>query len=160
MPIGLVLLPLARRVLAESRGPAPQLDLGGLALGAIGLLGVTFGIVRGNPAGWGSLQVVGALAVGAAALAGFVAYEARVARHPMLPMRFFASRGFAATNGVSLIMFFGMFGSIFFLTQVFQTAQGYSRARVRAAHAAVDGDADLRGADRRASSATASARGR
>jgi MFS family permease len=44
----------------------------------------------------------------------------------MLPMRFFASRGFAATSGVSLIMFFGMFGSIFFLTQVFQTAQHYT----------------------------------
>ncbi len=129
VPVGLALLPVARRVLAESRGAGgteSQLDLGGLALGALGLLGVTFGIVRGNPQGWASLQVVGALAVGVLALAAFVAYELRVARHPMLPMRFFASRGFAATNGVSLIMFFGMFGSIFFLTQVFQTAQGYS----------------------------------
>jgi EmrB/QacA subfamily drug resistance transporter len=129
VPVGLVLLPLARRALEESHGaggPSSQLDLGGLALGAIGLLGITFGIVRGNPHGWDSLQVVGALAIGVAALAGFVAYELRVARHPMLPMRLFASRGFAATNGVSLIMFFGMFGSIFFLTQVFQTAQGYS----------------------------------
>jgi MFS family permease len=44
----------------------------------------------------------------------------------MLPMRFFRSRGFAATNAVSLVMYFGIFGSIFFLTQVFQTAQGYS----------------------------------
>jgi EmrB/QacA subfamily drug resistance transporter len=126
VPVGLALLPAARRVLAESHGAAAQLDLGGLVLGGLGLLGITFGIVRGNPHGWGSLQVVGALAVGAVALAGFVAYEARVARHPMLPMRFFRSRGFAATNGVSLIMFFGMFGSIFFLTQVFQTAQHYT----------------------------------
>ena len=64
----------------------------------------------------------------------------------MLPMRFFRSRGFAATSAVSLVMYFGIFGSIFFLTQVFQTAQGYSRAGVRPAHAAVDRDAD----DRRA----------
>ncbi|MEA2126954.1 MAG: hypothetical protein QOI80_3736 [Solirubrobacteraceae bacterium] len=126
VPVGLLLIPVARRILAESHGPASQLDFGGLGLGALGLLGITFGIVRGNPEGWGSLQVVGALAIGAVSLAAFVAYELRVARHPMLPMRFFASRGFAATNGVSLIMFFGMFGSIFFLTQVFQTAQGYS----------------------------------
>jgi EmrB/QacA subfamily drug resistance transporter len=126
VPVGLLLIPVARRILAESHGPASQLDFGGLGLGALGLLGITFGIVRGNPQGWGSLQVVGALAIGAVSLAAFVAYELRVARHPMLPMRFFASRGFAATNGVSLIMFFGMFGSIFFLTQVFQTAQGYS----------------------------------
>jgi nitrate/nitrite transporter NarK len=84
-----------------------------------------FGIVRGNPDGWGSLPVVGSLVAGAALLAAFVAYEQRVA-HPMLPMRFFKSRGFAATNAVSLVMYFGIFGSIFFLTQVFQTAQGYS----------------------------------
>ena len=44
----------------------------------------------------------------------------------MLPMRFFRNRGFAATNGVSLAMFFGAFGSIFLLAQFFQVAQGYS----------------------------------
>jgi MFS family permease len=38
----------------------------------------------------------------------------------MLPMEFFANRGFAVTNAVSLAMFFGMFGSIFFLSQFLQ----------------------------------------
>ena len=125
VPVGLALLPAARRVLTESHGPAGQLDLGGLALGTLGLLGVVFGIVRGNPAGWGSAEVVGSLVAGALLLAAFVAHEQRTA-HPMLPMRFFRSRGFAATNAVSLVMYFGIFGSIFFLTQVFQTAQHYS----------------------------------
>jgi EmrB/QacA subfamily drug resistance transporter len=125
VPVGLALLPVARRVLVESHGPSPELDLGGLALGALGLLGVVFGIVRGNPAGWGSFEVVGSLAAGVALLIAFVRYEQRVA-HPMLPMRFFRSRGFAATNAVSLVMYFGIFGSIFFLTQVFQTAQHYT----------------------------------
>jgi EmrB/QacA subfamily drug resistance transporter len=125
VPVGLALLPFARRVLSESHGPNRTLDLGGLALGSLGLLAVVFGIVRGNPEGWGSPTVVGSLAGGAALLAAFVAYESRVAA-PMLPMRFFRQRGFAATSAVSLIMYFGIFGSIFFLTQVFQTAQGYS----------------------------------
>jgi MFS family permease len=44
----------------------------------------------------------------------------------MLPMRFFQNRAFAATNAVSLAMFFGTFGSIFLLAQFFQAAQGYS----------------------------------
>jgi MFS family permease len=44
----------------------------------------------------------------------------------MLPMRFFRDRAFSAANGASLFMYFGMFGSIFLLTQFFQTAQGYS----------------------------------
>jgi len=41
-------------------------------------------------------------------------------------MRLFASRGFSATNLASVLMFFGMFGSIFLLAQFFQTVQGYS----------------------------------
>jgi nitrate/nitrite transporter NarK len=69
--------------------------------------------------------VVGSLAGGAVLLAGFVVWEARTSS-PMLPMRFFRDRGFAATNGVSLAMFFGAFGAIFLLAQFFQVAQGYS----------------------------------
>ena len=125
VPVGLVALPVARRMLAESHGPSQRLDLGGLALGSAGLLGIVFGLVRGNPAGWGSAEVLVSLAGGALALAAFVAYESRQA-DPLLPMHFFRSRGFAATNGVSLIMMLGIFGSIFFLAQLFQTAQGYS----------------------------------
>jgi nitrate/nitrite transporter NarK len=63
--------------------------------------------------------------VGVLLLAAFVAWELR-SPAPMLPMRLFKSRAFAATNGVSLAMFFGAFGSIFLLAQFFQTAQGYS----------------------------------
>src|SRR5205823_219275 len=63
--------------------------------------------------------------IGGALVAAFVAWELR-AREPMLPMRFFRNRAFAAANGASLLMYFGMFGSIFLLTQFFQTAQGYS----------------------------------
>ena len=58
-------------------------------------------------------------------LAAFVAWELR-APAPMLPMRFFRSRAFAASNGVSFAMYFGVFGSIFLLAQFFQVAQGLS----------------------------------
>ena len=44
----------------------------------------------------------------------------------MLPMAFFRNRAFSLANLASLLMFFGMFGSIFLLTQFFQTVQGYS----------------------------------
>jgi MFS family permease len=62
---------------------------------------------------------------GALLLTAFVAWERRTPE-PMLPMRFFRDRAFAAANGASLFMYFGMFGSIFLLTQFFQTAQGFS----------------------------------
>jgi EmrB/QacA subfamily drug resistance transporter len=124
VPIGIILLPLATR-LTESHGPDKALDLPGLAFVSFGLLGIVWGLVNGNADGWSSPAIVGALVAGGVLLAGFVGWEFR-AREPMLPMRFFRNRAFAAANGASLLMYFGMFGSIFLLTQFFQTAQGYS----------------------------------
>jgi len=124
VPIGIVLLPLAARRLTESFGPAKELDLPGLVLAAAGLLGITFGIVRGEVLGWTSATVVGSLSAGVVLVAAFLVWESRAAA-PMLPLRFFRSRGFAATNGAAFAMFFGVFGAIFLLSQFFQTAQGY-----------------------------------
>ena len=124
VPVGLLLLPLATQ-LRESYGPDKALDIPGVALGGLGLLGLVWGLVNGNADGWTSPQIVGALAAGVALLAAFVAWELRTPA-PMLPMRFFRDRAFSAANGASLFMYFGMFGSIFLLTQFFQTAQGYS----------------------------------
>jgi EmrB/QacA subfamily drug resistance transporter len=124
VPIGLAVLPLTR-LLTESHGPDKALDLPGLALASGGLFGLVWGLVHGNGDGWGSPQIVGSLAAGVVLLAAFVAWQAR-ARSPMLPLRFFRDRAFAAANGASLAMYFGMFGSIFLLSQFFQTAQGYS----------------------------------
>src|SRR5581483_588067 len=75
--------------------------------------------------GWTSAGVVGPMVAGALLVAAFVAWELR-APSPMLPMRFFRSRTFALTNIASLLMFFGMFGSIFLLAQFFQTVQHLS----------------------------------
>jgi EmrB/QacA subfamily drug resistance transporter len=125
VPIGLVLVPLAWRRLTESHGPAAQLDLPGLVLAGTGLFGLTFGIVRANALGWTSATVTISIATGVVLLAAFLWWQTR-APAPMLPLRFFRSRAFAASNGVSFAMFFGVFGSIFLLSQFFQTAQGYS----------------------------------
>jgi EmrB/QacA subfamily drug resistance transporter len=125
VPIGLVLIPVAVARLSESRGPSRTLDLPGLVLAGTGLFGLTFGIVRATALGWTSPTVVTSIATGVVLLAAFLWWETR-APAPMLPLRFFRSRAFAATNGVSFAMFFGTFGSIFLLSQFFQTAQGYS----------------------------------
>jgi EmrB/QacA subfamily drug resistance transporter len=124
VPVGLLLLPLATQ-LRESHGPDKALDVPGVVLGGLGLLGIVWGLVNGNADGWTSTQIVSALVAGSILLAAFVVWELRAAE-PMLPMRFFRNRAFAAANGASLFMYFGMFGSIFLLTQFFQTAQGYS----------------------------------
>ncbi len=125
VPIGLGLAPLALTRLEETRGTDSALDLPGLALASSGLLGIVWGLVRGNSLGWTTLGIVGPIASGVLLLAVFVAWELRV-ESPMLPMHFFRGRTFALTNVASLLMFFGMFGSIFLLAQFFQTVQGYS----------------------------------
>jgi EmrB/QacA subfamily drug resistance transporter len=123
VPIGIVLAPLAMRWLDESHGPYGSLDLRGLALASTGAFGVVFGLIRAQSLGWTSATVLASLIAGVVLLAGFIAWERR-AREPMLPMAFFARRSFAVTNVASLTMYFGMFGSIFFLSQYMQDVLG------------------------------------
>ena len=125
VPIGIVLAPFAYRVLDESHGPDGVLDVRGLVLASAGLFALVWGIVRGNDQGWLSPEILGVLGLAVVLLGAFVAWERR-APAPMLPLRLFRSRAFSATNGVSLIMNFGIFGSIFLLAQFLQTVQGYS----------------------------------
>jgi EmrB/QacA subfamily drug resistance transporter len=125
VPIGIVLIPLVLRRLDETYGPAAKLDLTGLALASTGLTGIVWGLVRGHGQGWTSSEIVISLVAGALVFALFVLWELRTAE-PMLPMRFFQNRVFTLANVASLLMFFGMFGSIFLLSQFFQTVQGYS----------------------------------
>ena len=125
VPIGLVLAPLAYSRLEESHGGDRALDLPGLGLASTGLLGIVWGLVRGNDHGWTSAGIVVPIVAGALLVAAFVVWELR-ASSPMLPMQFFRDRTFTLTNVASLFMFFGMFGSIFFLAQYFQTVQGSS----------------------------------
>lgn len=125
VPIGIALVPLARLRLAETRGASGSLDLPGLALISAGLLALVWGLVRGQPEGWTSPTVIASMGGGLALLVAFGIWEAR-SRVPMLPLRFFRDRSFALANAASLFMFFGMFGSIFLLSQFLQLVQGYS----------------------------------
>jgi EmrB/QacA subfamily drug resistance transporter len=125
VPIGLALTPTAASRLTESYGPRPQLDLRGLALASGGALGITWGLVRANAVGWISGEVISALAAGAILVAAFIAWERR-AQHPMVPPALFRSRTFAAANGVSFFMYAGLFGALFLMSQLLQTALGYS----------------------------------
>jgi EmrB/QacA subfamily drug resistance transporter len=124
VPIGLVVIPLAARKIDESRGRPARLDAGGVVLVTVAALGLVWGLVRGNTAGWGSPEVAGALAGGVVALVAFVAWEIRT-REPMLPMRLFRSRAFAAGNAAGFAMYASIFGAAFFLAQYFQTAWHY-----------------------------------
>jgi EmrB/QacA subfamily drug resistance transporter len=123
VPIGLVIAPLAAWKLIESYGPDRGLDPRGLVLAVVGLFPLTFGIIRSSALGWGNATVLLSIAFGIVMMAFFLLHESRT-KEPMLPLRFFRSRAFSATNAVSFVMFFGIFGSLFFLSQYFITVQG------------------------------------
>jgi EmrB/QacA subfamily drug resistance transporter len=125
VPLGIAVLPLARLRLAESHGTGAPLDGSGTLLASGGLFGIVYGLVRGPSDGWTAPLVMTGLFAGSALLLGFVLYSLR-AKNPMLPMRLFRSRAFSGINAASLLMFLGMFGSIFLLSQFMQGVLGYS----------------------------------
>lgn len=125
VPLGLALLPLSIVKLQESFGPSKVLDVRGVILVGLGLLGVVHGIVRANALGWTDPVIVSSIAIGVVFLVAFVIRESRV-KDAMLPMRLFKSRSFSATNAASFALNFGLFGSTFLLAQTFQVAQGYT----------------------------------
>ena len=124
VPIALIAVPLVLTRMKESFGPDADLDIPGLALVTGAALGIVWGLVRGNAAGWGSPEVVASIAAGVLLAGAFVAWEAR-ARAPMLPLSLFRSRGFSAGNAAIFFTFAALFGSVFFYAQLLQFGLGY-----------------------------------
>ncbi len=122
VPIGLLTIPVVFRRVEESYGPRSAPDAAGLALITGAALGIVWGLVRGNSAGWGSVEVIATLALGALLTVAFVVRERRAAE-PMLPMRMFASRPFSAGNAGIFFMSTSLYGAVFFMAQFLQIAQ-------------------------------------
>jgi EmrB/QacA subfamily drug resistance transporter len=125
VPVGIVAVPLALLALPNTFGARLRADVTGLLLVAVGVLAVVYGIVRGNDAGWGSLEVTGSLGLGALLIAAFIVWESRTPA-PLLPLRLFRDRSFSLANVIGLTFSFGVFGAIFILIQFLQIVQGYS----------------------------------
>jgi EmrB/QacA subfamily drug resistance transporter len=125
VPIGLLAIVLAPRFLPETFGSTAPIDLPGVGLITVGVVGLVWGLVRANDAGWGSVEIVSTLAVGIAALCAFVVWESR-APHPMLPLRLLAIRPFAAGNAAAFFSMGSISAGSFLTTQYFQFGLGYS----------------------------------
>jgi EmrB/QacA subfamily drug resistance transporter len=123
VPIGIVAVVLASVRLSRSRGADRSLDLPGVALAGAGLVGIVWGATHGNALGWTDPQILAAIGAGVALVAAFLAWETRTAE-PMLPLGILRGRASVVANGISFLMSFGMFGSIFLLSQLFQVVQG------------------------------------
>lgn len=125
VPVGLAMIPLSAVWLRESYGPRPNLDIVGLILAGIGLCALTWAPVRAPVAGWGSSEVLLTAAAGVVFVIAFLVWE-RSTTHPMLPLEYFALRGFSAANGVIFFQFLSLLGALFMITQLFQIGLGNS----------------------------------
>jgi EmrB/QacA subfamily drug resistance transporter len=124
LPIGMIAIVLVFARLRESFGPAAGLDIAGLVITAVAALALVWGLLRGNVLGWSSPEVMSALILGMLFAAAFVAWELR-APAPMVPMRLFRSRAFAAGLTASFLFYAAMYGVLFLLPQFLQTSLGY-----------------------------------
>jgi EmrB/QacA subfamily drug resistance transporter len=125
VPIGVLAIVLGIRLLPESHGAVERVDLVGVGLVTAGVVGLVWAMVRANGVGWSSPEIVSTLVGGAALLVAFVGWERRVAA-PMVPMRLFRSRAFAAGNVTMFLMSGATFAAAFLIVQEFQFARGYS----------------------------------
>ncbi|WP_407345193.1 DHA2 family efflux MFS transporter permease subunit [Pengzhenrongella phosphoraccumulans] len=127
VPLAIAVIAVAVRHVPESRDPdaARQIDVAGALTGAIGLALVTYGFTAWPERGATDPLVLGTLAVGALAMLGFVAIEAR-SPHPMLPLEVFRSRVFSAANVVTFVVYGAIGGLFFFLVITLQVVVGFS----------------------------------
>jgi EmrB/QacA subfamily drug resistance transporter len=123
VPIGVALMPLATRSMAESRGPRVPYDVAGLALSGAGLLGLVWGLVRANAAGWGSPQVYGPLTAGTVLMVAFAAWERR-AGSPMIPLNLFRNAPYVSSNAAGFLMTASMMSGVVFFVQYLQASLG------------------------------------
>jgi EmrB/QacA subfamily drug resistance transporter len=127
VPIVLITLFLVLRVVPEGRPRAAdaKVDVIGATLCALGLAGITYGLIEQPLQGWGDPTVAGPLLGGAALFAAFLVWEAR-SPHPMLPLSLFRRRNFAVGNIETFSMYAGLGLLFFFLVLFLQQVAGYS----------------------------------
>ena len=124
VPVGLLVLALARRSLTETPSRNGHFDVLGALTSTVGVTSLAYGFVRAASNGWGDVVTIGAFACGLVLMGVFIALERRAAE-PITPLRLFADRSRNASYVGRLFLVAGMFGMFFFLTQFLQDVLGY-----------------------------------
>jgi EmrB/QacA subfamily drug resistance transporter len=125
VPIGIILLALARSVLPETERRTGRFDLAGAFTSTVGMTALVYGFVHAASDGWSNAETIGSFALGLVLMAAFVFTETR-AESPITPLRLFASRNRSTSYVARLLLVAGMMGMFFFLTQFLRGVLGYS----------------------------------
>ena len=126
VPVGAVMLVLARRYVPESRAPRPRrVDVPGQLLMIVLLGSLTYAVIEGPAAGWASVQTLALFGLAAASLAAFIAVERRL-REPLLELRFFRGPMFSGAAVIAVLAFTALSGFLFIATLYLQQVRGDS----------------------------------
>src|SRR4051794_2565363 len=125
VPIGLLMIYAAPRVLPETVKRPGRFDLTGALTSTLGMSAVVYGFVRAASDGWGNDITVASFAAGVVLLVAFVLNELR-AEQPITPLRLFASRERSGAYVARILVVGAMFSMFFFLTQYLQGVAGFS----------------------------------
>ena len=131
VPIGLAVLAVTPRFVAETPRLPGRFDLAGALTATAGVTTLVYGFIRAAADGWGNRLALAAFGAAAVLLALFVVTETR-ARQPITPMRLFTDVSRAGSFIARLLLIAGMFGMFFFLTQFLQKIMGFSPLRAGA----------------------------
>lgn len=126
VPIGIAAVALTLTMVEESKDPeAGGLDLPGTVLFSVSLFALIFGLIRGNAEGWGSPQIVAALAGAVVLMVAFVFAERR-REQPMLDLTLFRRAPFVGASVAAFVLSASMFAMFLYLTLYIQNILGYS----------------------------------
>jgi EmrB/QacA subfamily drug resistance transporter len=110
----------------DSRDEHPRkIDLAGSFLSIVGLFALVYGIIQAGIDGWTNRNVLYAFGAAAVLLGAFAYWEWR-SPNAMLPLTFFKNMSFTGANLALTLVAFALMGSMFFMSQYFQSVNGYS----------------------------------
>jgi EmrB/QacA subfamily drug resistance transporter len=126
VPVAVVAVLMTAYFVPESRAAVPRrMDPVGQVLVVLMLGGLTYGIIEGRSAGWGSPLIVGCFAVCLVALVTLVFYERR-REQPLLEPRFFRSAPFSGATLIAVCGFSALSGFLFLNSLYLQLVRGYT----------------------------------
>jgi EmrB/QacA subfamily drug resistance transporter len=128
VPIGITVWLVGRFVLEETPRRHGRFDVSGAATSTLGTTAIVLGLVEAGSSGWTRPLTVVSLAAGVMLLVAFVANEGRVSE-PILPLRLLSHAVRNTANLARGLVYAGMYGMFFFMSQFLQDIKGYSPLR-------------------------------
>lgn len=125
VPIGILVLVMAPRVLRESERETGGFDIPGALSATAGLVSLVYGLTHAASTSWTNTTTMVTIGLGLVLIGVFLGIESR-STHALMPFRVLANRTRAVSFVSMLVVGAGMFAMFYFLGLYIQQVLGYS----------------------------------